>query len=270
MKICTLTICLFLSFFSLLPQTLTAAESTPVELKDVGIQEHLGEQITLSLPFLDQNGNEVTLAKYFHKDKAVLFAFVYYECPGLCTFVLNGMINGLRDVQLTPGNDFEIVVVSIDSTETPALAKEKLATYLKMYGKNSSENGWHFLTGSEESIQQITKEIGFSYIYDAEQKQFAHASAIYTLTPNGKISRYLFGIEYAPRDLKLALLEASEGKLGNLIDKLLLYCYHYDPKGKKYALLAVNIMKIAGVITLLGLGILIHLLMKKRKKAERL
>jgi len=160
--------------------------------------------------------------------------------------------------------------VSIDSKETPLLAKEKLTSYLKMYREGSTESGWHFLTGSDESIRQLTKEIGFSYVYDAEQKQFAHASAVYALTPTGKISRYLFGIEYAPRDVKLALLEASEGKLGNLIDKLLLYCYHYDPKGKKYALLAVNIMKIAGVITLLGLGILIHLLMKKRKKAERL
>lgn len=245
---------------------LQAAEEIPIELKGVGITEHLGAHISLDLEFTNENGKTVPLSKYFEGDLPVILTLVYYECPQLCTFVLNGLVSSLKKMKWTVGEKFKIVTISIDPTETSELAIQKKKVYLEKYGRKNAEVNWHFVTGSEENIKQLANEIGFGYRYDDDQKQFAHSAAIYVLTPDGKISRYLYGITYKPRDVKLALLEASKGKIGNVVDRLLMFCYHYDPQGRKYALFATNVMKGAGGITVLGIGLMVFQLGRRKKK----
>jgi protein SCO1/2 len=229
-------------------QTAIAASVLPPGLRDVGLDQKLNAQVPLDLRFRDETGRELPLSAYFGI-RPVILALVYYQCPMLCTQILNGMVISLRGMSLESGRDFEVVSVSIDPTETPELAARKKAEYVRRYSK--SPLGWHFLTGTEPQIKQLAQAVGFRYAYDPKSKQFAHASAIMVLTPAGRLSRYFYGIEYPPRDLRLGLVEASENKIGTPVDQLLLYCYHYDPSTGKYSAIVMNIVRLAGALTLL-------------------
>ena len=225
-----------------------AASVLPPGLRDVGLDQRLNEQVPLNLSFRDDAGRKIPLSSYFG-NKPVILALVYYQCPMLCTQILNGLVISLRGMSLESGRDFDVVSVSIDPTETPELAARKKVEYLRRYAKSST--GWHFLTGAEPEIKQLAQAVGFRYAYDPRSKQYAHASAIMVLTPSGRLSKYFYGIEYAPRDLRLGLVEASENKIGSPVDQLLLYCYHYDPSTGKYSAMVLNIVRLAGALTLL-------------------
>jgi protein SCO1/2 len=231
----------------------------PELLKEVGIDQKLNESIPLDLTFRDETGQNVKLAQFFGA-KPVILSLVYYNCPMLCTQVLNGLERSLKDVPMDIGKQFNVVTVSIDSTERPVLASTKRALYAGLYGRPGAIDGWHFLTGDEPQIKQLANAVGFRYAYDSQTKQFAHASAIMMLTAQGKISRYLYGIQYSSRDLRLGLVDASEGKIGTPVDQILLFCYHYDPATGKYSLLISRIIKVAGIFTILVIGIGIFLL----------
>jgi len=220
---------------------------------DIGLDQRLNEQVPLELPFRDETGKSVQLRDYFG-EKPVVLALVYYQCPMLCTLVLNGLLRSLRALSFTAGNEFTVVTVSFDPGETPALAAAKKEIHLQEYARPGAEAGWHFLTGEETAIHQLTQAVGFRYVYDAKANQYAHASGIIVLTPEGRIARYFYGVEYAPRDLRLDLVEASANKIGSPIDQLLLLCYHYDPATGKYGVLITNVIRLAGVATVLGLG----------------
>lgn len=224
----------------------------PQVLQNVSFDQHLNEHLPLDLTFRDETGRTVRLGDYFGK-RPVVLAFVYYECPMLCTQVLNGLTSTLKVLDERIGQEFDVVTVSFDARETPVLAAAKKKTYLDRYGRDGAGEGWHFLTGDEPSIAALTKAAGFSYQWDEQSQQFAHASGIVVLTPDGRLARYFFGIEYAPRDVKFALLESSEGRIGSLADRLLLYCYHYDPATGSYAFMALNAVRVGGVVTLVAL-----------------
>jgi protein SCO1 len=222
----------------------------PELLKDVGIDQKLNDSVPLDLAFRDEHGNRVELGKYFGS-KPVILTLVYYSCPMLCTQVLNGLTRSLKEIPMDMGRDFRVVTVSVDPTERPVLAEAKQVMYAGMYGRPGAAEGWHFLTGSEREIRQLAGAVGFRYAYDPDSKQFAHASVIMILTPGGKISRYLFGIQYPQRDLRLSLVEASEGRIGSAVDQILLFCYHYDPHTGKYGLLISRIIQLSGLLTVL-------------------
>jgi protein SCO1/2 len=231
----------------------------PQLLKDVGVDQKLNDSIPLGLTFRDETGKQVELRQYF-VGKPVLLSLVYYSCPMLCTQVLNGVERSLRALSLDLGKDYEVVTVSIDPTEGTVLAAAKHELYTGMYGRPEAAQGWHFLTGQEPEIRALASAVGFRYAYDPESKQFAHASVIMVLTPEGKISRYFYGINYSPRQLRLGLVDASEGRIGTPVDAVLLFCYHYDPNTGKYGILISHVLQIAGGITILALGALIFLL----------
>ena len=238
----------------------------PELLKDVGIDQKLNNSVPLDLAFRDETGQTVKLAQFFGNGPVIL-SLVYYNCPMLCTQVLNGMERSLKDVPMDIGKQFSVVTVSIDPTERPTLASAKRALYTGLYGRPEATQGWHFLTGDEPQIKQLANAVGFRYAYDPASKQFAHASAIMILTPEGKISRYLYGIQYATRDLRLGLVEASEGKIGTPVDQILLFCYHYDAATGKYSLLISRVLKAAGVFTILVIGFGIFLLARSEHYA---
>ncbi|MDZ4677061.1 MAG: SCO family protein [Oligoflexia bacterium] len=248
--------------------TKLTADKLPNELKDIGIDEHRGQNIDLNLTFQDESGKSVQLKSYFTPQKPVLLALVYFGCPNICTFVLNGITDSLKKVDLKPGEKFEVIAVSIDPSETPQLASEKKKAYLKEYGIAGTESGWHFLVGKQPQITALTQQIGFRYKWVEETKQFAHGSAIFLLTPEGKISRYLYGIQYQPRDVKMALLEASNGKIGTFVDRIMLFCFYYDVTTKKYVLLASRIMTGGGILTLLLFGIFLGRLWSRERKQK--
>lgn len=229
-------------------QTAIAASVLPPALRNIGVDQNLNAQIPLNLVFRDDSGREMPLSSYFGS-RPVVLALVYYQCPMLCTQVLNGMVMSLRGMSLESGHDFDVVTVSIDPTEMPDLAAKKKGEYLRRYARGTE--GWHFLTGAEPQIKELAHSVGFRYAYDPKTKQYAHASAIMVVTPTGRLSRYFYGIEYAPRDLRLGLIEASENKIGSPVDQILLYCYHYDPSTGKYSAIVMNIVRLAGVLTLL-------------------
>jgi protein SCO1/2 len=231
---------------------LSAEPSLPPQLEGVGIEEKLGQQVNLDLTFTNEKGYQVRLRSFFHKDTPVLLNLVYYSCPMLCNLVLNGQTAVLRDIPWTPGEEFEIVTISIDPTEMFNLAVHKKQMYLDNYGKPAP--GWHFLTDHNGNVKKLAEQVGFHYRYDGKQEQYAHAAAIMFLTPEGKMSRYLYGIRFRTRDVRLALTEASESKLGVTIDKVLLYCFHYDPAARSYVLFATNLMRGGGILTVLILG----------------
>lgn len=231
----------------------------PELLKEVGIDQKLDESIPLDLTFRDENGNGVRLSEFFGQ-KPVVLSLVYYDCPMLCTQVLNALDRSLKDVPMDIGRDFQVVTVSIDPAETSKLASAKHDLYAGIYGRPGGAAGWHFLTGEESQIKQLANAAGFRYAYDADSKQFAHASAVMVLTPAGKISRYFYGIQYPSRDMRLGLVEASEGKIGSPVDQVLLFCYHYDPVTGKYGLLISRVIKAGGVLTVLAIGILVLVL----------
>ena len=226
----------------------------PELLKQVGIDQKLNQSIPLDLTFRDENGANVQLGQFFGQ-KPVILTLVYYNCPMLCTQVLNGVESSLKELSTDIGNQYDVVTISIDPTESHVLAKTKKEMYVGMYGRPGAAQGWHFLTGDEPQIKQLADAVGFRYAYDPDTKQFAHASAIMLLTPEGKISRYFYGIQYPTRDLRLGLVEASEGKIGTPVDQVLLFCYHYDPATGKYGLLISHIIQAGGALTVLIIGI---------------
>jgi len=240
----------------------------PKALSDVRIEQKLDHQLPLDLVFRDESGQSVKLGQYFGK-KPVLLAFVYYDCPMLCTQVLNGMVTSFRVLPFKVGNEFDVVTVSFDPRETSTLAAAKKKVYLNYLPETmraGANNGWHFLTGDQENITQLTDAAGFHYRWDEDTKQFAHASAVMLTTPQGKLSRYFYGIEYAPRDLRLGLIESSANKIGSPVDQLLLYCYHYDPATGKYGAAVMRVMRVGGVLTVPGI-VAMMLLLKSRHLA---
>lgn len=244
-----------------------STDTLPAELKDVAINQRLNEQLPLDTVFKDEDGHDVRLGQYFQA-RPVLLNFVYYECPMLCTEVLNGLVSSLRVLQFTPGKEFEIVTISFDTRDTPALARAKKENYLKDYRRQGAGKGWHFLTGTEASIQKVTQAAGFEYKWIPQDKQFAHAAGIMILTPKGRLARYFYGIEYSSRDIRLALVEASENKIGSPTDQVLLYCFHYDPKTARYSASILNFVRAGGVLTVIGLGILFVKLNSTSKKRK--
>ena len=240
----------------------------PELLKEVGVDQKLNDSIPLNLTFRDEHGNPVELAQYFGS-KPVILSLVYYNCPMLCTQVLNGLDRSLQLIPMEIGKDFNVVTVSIDPTERPVLAEAKQAMYAGMYGRPGAAQGWHFLTGDEPEIKQLADSVGFRYAYDPASKQYAHASAIMLLTPEGKISRYFYGITYPARDLRLGLDEASEGKIGSPVDQVLLFCYHYDPHTGKYGLIVSRVIQISGLLTILIGGIFLIVLFRGENRTLR-
>lgn len=247
------------------------ANQNPAELQDIDVEEHLGEYIPLDLHFKDDQGQNVLLKKYFDQHIPVILVLAYYECPMLCTLVLNGLTQSVYKLKMQLGEDYRIVTVSIDPNETTELATAKKQSHLKMLEQPNNIGSWVFLTGNESNIKKLAESVGFKYYYVEERDEFAHPAVIMLLTDSGKISRYLYGIEYKATDLKLGLLEAADGKVGSTLDKLILYCYHYDPNAKGYVVFATNIMKLGGVIMLALLSGFLGLLWLKdsRKKSEK-
>lgn len=237
----------------------------PSVLAKVSYDQRLNEQLPLDLPFKDEEGRSVRLGDYFGK-RPVVLAFVYFECPMLCTQVLNGLTTSLTVLDETVGREFDVVAVSFDPRETPVLASGKKKSHLDRYKRPESANGWHFLTGDEASIKTLTNAAGFRYVWDERTQQFAHPSGIIVATPEGKSSRYFFGIEYASRDVKLALMESSAGRIGNAIDQLLLYCYHYDPATGTYGFVAMGAVRLGGAVTVVALlGFVILSIRRERR-----
>ena len=223
----------------------------PGLLNKIHIDQHLNRQLPLELPFTDDSGRQVRLGDYFGK-RPVILALVYYECPMLCTQVLNGLVTTLGVMSFEPGREFDVVAVSFNPREGPGLASQKKANYLKRYGRAHTEKGWHFLTGEQSSIEALTDAVGFRYAYDDAIKQFAHGAAIEVVTPRGHISKYFYGIEYSARDLRLGLIEASEERIGTPIDDFLLFCYHYDPATGKYGASVLRLVRLGGILTVLA------------------
>jgi protein SCO1/2 len=251
------------------PRDYVPSESlgVPQVLKEIGIEQKLGQKIPLDIEFKDEEGRIVKIGDYFNKNKPVILALVYYECPMLCNEVLNGLTGSLKGISLTAGKDFEVVAISFNSKEydIPELAKKKKEAYVKRYDRAGTEQGWHFLTGTQDSIDKITDAIGFKYRWDEKTQQFAHVGGITVLDPSGQISKYFYGIDYAPTDLKFALIEASEGKVGSVVDQLLLYCYHYDPSTGTYGFAILRAVRIGGLLTLLAIvGMFIYFRKKKK------
>ena len=238
-------------------QMAPVSDKPPDILSKVGIAQRLNEQLPLSLTITDDEGKQVQLASYFGKKPAIL-ALVYYQCPMLCSEELNGLTSALQMVSFVPGKDFSVIVISIDPTETTDLAAAKKRGYLKRYGHPETAAGWHFMTGTQENIDALTKAVGFGYVKipgpDGKLTQFAHASAIQIVTPEGKLAQYYMGVEYSPKDLRLGLVEASANRIGSPVDNILTYCYHYDPQTNRHSLIVARVVQLGGLITLLLLG----------------
>lgn len=235
------------------PPAVTPAPPPPQILNNIEIEQKLNDPVPLDLAFRDENGQAVKLGDYFGK-RPVVLALVYYDCPMLCTEVLNGMVSAFSVLKFDIGKEFEVVTVSFDTREKPELARAKKTTYLRRYGRPGAEQGWHFLTGEQPAITALTKAVGFHYQWDTQTQQFAHATALMVLTPQGRIAQYYYGVEYSPKDLRLGMVEASQGHIGTVVDQILLYCYHYDPRTGKYGAIISRVMQIGGAITIVLLG----------------
>ncbi|MBN1407118.1 MAG: SCO family protein [Calditrichaceae bacterium] len=246
------------------------ANQNPDELQNINVEEHLGQTIPVDLQFTNEQGENILLQRYFNQSKPVILVLAYYECPMLCTLVLNGLTQSVYKLNMLLGEDYQIVTVSIDPTETKELAAAKKQSHLKMLNQPENPHGWVFLTGTEGNINKLTESVGFKYYYVEERDEYAHPAVVMLLSETGKITRYLYGIEYKTNDLKLGLLEAAEGKVGSTLDKLILYCYHYDPNAKGYVIFASNVMKLGGAVTLLLLSAFIGLLWVKDKSRNKI
>jgi protein SCO1/2 len=244
----------------------SAARQTPAVLRDVGFDQHLNEQVPLDLKFSDETGATVALNDYFGGNKPVILVLAYYRCPMLCTLVLNGLVHGMCGMPFSAGKDFSVLTVSFDPRETSDLAAAKKKSYIADYGRPGAAEGWHFLTGRPEAIEKLTHAVGFRYVYDARQDQFLHTSGILILTPQGRISRYFYGIDFPARDLRLGLVEASANKIGSPTDQVLLYCFHYDPAAGKYSASIVNLVRAGGALTVLALAGMVWLLWHGRPR----
>ena len=245
------------------------ANVRPPYLENVGIEQRLDAQVPGDLAFTDDTGRPVKLGDYFGK-KPLILNLVYYNCPMLCGEALAGLTGSMKMIKFDVGNQFDVVTVSFNPQERPQLAAAKKADYIKRYGRLGAVNGWHFLTGPAGSINALTKAVGFQYQYDAAKNQYAHATAIMVLTPEGRISRYFYGVDFPPKDLRMGLVEASQGKIGNLTDQVLLYCYHYDPTVGKYGAVVSNMLKLGGGVTIVLLGGLLFILIRLDRSAKHL
>jgi len=257
--------------YSSRPYEARAPSGLPKALTDVGIDQKLNQQLPLDAVFKNENGENVKLGDFFGK-KPVLLSLVYYECPMLCNQVLNGMVTNFRVLAFQPGKEFEVVTVSFDNRETPALAAAKKKTYvdyLPSAKREGAARGWHFLTGDAANIKRLTEAVGFRYRFDSETNQFAHASGIFVATPQGQLARYFYGIEYAPRDVRLGLIEAAQNKIGSPVDQLLLFCFHYDPATGKYGAAIMNLVQVGGILTLMAIGAMFFM-MRRRVRARGL
>lgn len=237
----------------------------PGILREIGVDQKLDNQVPMDLEFVDEHGKKVTLGDYAG-ERPIVLSLVYYGCPMLCGQVLNGLTRSLKmlkDVPMLPGEEFEIVTLSFDPREKPELALEKKKNYIKDYNQPGADDHWHWLTGTEENIRKVTDAVGFRYAWDEKQQQFAHASVVFLLTPDGKVSRYFFGIEYSPKDMRLGLTEASDGEIGGPVEKILLLCYHYDATLGKYSMLVMRLIQVGGLITLLGLSSFMFIMLRR-------
>lgn len=252
--------------------TAAADQPLPPELRGIAIEERLGQSIALDVPLLDHTGAQVKLADYFQAKRPVILVLNYYSCPTLCSLVLNGMLDGMRGLEFSVGKEYQLVSVSIDPREKSELAKSKRAAYLTALGAERTsamtDRDWPFLTGSEQNVSGIAKAVGFHYRYDAATNQYAHAAGIFVLTPDGRISRVLYGIQFSARDLRLALVEASQGGIGSPVDRLLLLCYHYDPQTRRYGLTPMGLMRIGGVLTVVVLGMYLLSAWRRERRAS--
>jgi len=244
------------------------ASARPPYLENVGIEQHLDAQVPPDLAFVDDTGRAVKLGDYFGK-KPMILNLVYYNCTMLCGEALAGLTGAMRLVKFDVGNEFDVLTVSFNPRETPDIAAAKKQDYLKRYGRPNSAAGWHFLTGPPESIDALTRAVGFQYQYDPKSQQYAHATAIMVLTPQGRISRYFYGVDFPPKDLRMGLVEASQGKIGNAVDQVLLYCYHYDPATGKYGAVVANILRLGAGLTIVLLGGMILIFFRLEKSAQR-
>jgi protein SCO1/2 len=243
------------------------AAGLPMMVQGVGIDQNLNAQIPLELTFKDENGQTARLGQYFGQ-KPVVLALVYYECPGLCDLILNGLSHAMQQISLNVGSDYQVVTVSFNPKETWQLANAKKSNYLEKYQRPGAKDGWHFLTGDEASIKKLADTVGFHYKYDPVSKQFAHASAIMVLTPEGKMARYFYGIEYKPRDFRLGLVEASDNKIGTPADQVLLFCYHYDPTTGKYGMAITQVTRALGTATVLLLGGFVFIMLRRDRHSH--
>jgi len=247
------------------------SSTVPAPLREIGFDQNIDQLVPLDVTFQDEAGRRVRLGDYFGR-RPVVMVFAYYDCPMLCTQVINGLSSALNVLSLEPHQDFEIVTVSFNPKDTPAAAAKKKAMYLERYTRASApqlDAGWHFLTGDQPSIERLTKAAGFRYVWDEKTKQFAHPTGIIVLTPDGRLARYLFGIEYGPRDLRYAIVEASAGKVGTPVDALLLYCYHYDPMTGRYGLVVMRALRLAGAATVLALAAFIVVMVRRERIGEK-
>src|SRR5271166_6159587 len=230
------------------------ANQRPPGLEFVGIEQHLDAEVPANLVFTDELGNPVKLADYFGHGRPVILNLGYYQCPMLCSELLQGLVGSMKVLTFNLGKDFDVVTVSFDPRETTEMAATKKRDIMKRYGRPNSDQGWHFLTGKADQIEALTKAVGFEYQFDAKTEQYAHAAAIVMLTPDRHISGYFYGVEFSPKDLRFGLVQASQNRIGNIGDRVLLYCYHYDPRTGKYGAVISNILKLAGLATMLILG----------------
>ena len=236
------------------------------DLDRIDVVEHLSDSIPLGLVLTNEQGQEVKIEQFFRKGKPVILTLAYYRCPRLCTLVLNGLLKGVQQLDWKPGEKYQMLTVSIDTTETAETAAAKKRTYVGQIDNYNIESGWQFTVARQDAISQLARAVGFKYFFDQERNEFAHPAVVFVLTEEGVISRYLYGLEYKPKDLKLALLEASEGKIGNTIDRLILYCFHYDPDAKGYTLFATNVMKLGGLLTVVILGLFLGIMWVREKR----
>lgn len=237
----------------------------PSALSGVTIEQKLNSQLPLDATFRDEYGKTVKLGDYFGQ-RPVVLALVYYDCPMLCTQILNGMVRAARVLTFTPGKDYEVLAISFDAREGPKQALLKKAVYMKDYGHPETANGWHFLTGTPESIKRVTDAVGFRYKWDVYTATFAHASAIYIATPQGRLSKYFFGIDYSPKDMRFGLIQASNNRIGSAVDQVLLFCYHFDPTSGKYTFVAMDLLQAAGAATVLMLGGYVFIMLRRDKQ----
>jgi len=244
------------------------ASAVPAPLREIGFDQNLDHHVPLDVTFTDEAGRVVKLGDYFGK-RPVVMVFAYYECPMLCTMVLNGLASALDVLSLEPGKDFEIVTVSFDPRDTPQTAAAKKTAYISRYKHPGGAAAWHFLTGQQPSIDRLTKAAGFRYVWDKDTNQFAHPTGVIVLTPDGRLARYLFGIEYGPRDLRYAIIDASNGTIGSAVDSLVLYCYHYDPETGRYGLAIMRALRVAGAATVLALVSFIVVMVRRDRRAPK-
>jgi protein SCO1/2 len=245
------------------PGTLATAKLP--QFNDVSFKQHLNQQLPLGTAFKDEYGHDVTLAQYFDGERPTVLAFVYYSCPMLCTQVMNGVSQAAKVLPFTAGKDFDVVFISFDPRDKPETAMAKKTALLNYWSMQNQSGAWHFLTGEEPQIKAVTSASGFFYMWDQKSQQYAHLSGVLVLTPDGRLSRYFYGIEYSPKELRMALVESSHGKIGSVVDEVLLYCYHYDPANGKYGAMVMNLVRLGGVLTVLLLGGFI-LLMRRQEK----